>query len=114
MRYAETPAALPVANIISVSEVEVSPSIVTALNVSATPSLSSVCNAGAEIAASVKIKDSMVAMSGAIMPAPLAMPLIVTVGLADFCGGGRDLWECVGGHDRARRGEEIAGLCARD
>ena len=27
----------------------------------------------------MKTKDSMVAMSGAIMPAPLAMPLIVTV-----------------------------------
>src|SRR6185437_4421126 len=30
-------------------------------------------------AASVKMKDSIVAMSGAIMPAPLAMPLTVTV-----------------------------------
>ena len=56
-----------------------SPSIVTALKVSATPSLSSVCNAFAEIAASVKTNDSIVAMSGAIMPAPLAMPLIVTI-----------------------------------
>ena len=84
MRYAVHPMALPVANIISVSEVEVSPSIVTALNVSVTPSLSSACNAAAEIAASVKTNDSIVAMSGAIMPAPLAMPLIVTLALPIF------------------------------
>ncbi len=31
------------------------------------------------IAASVKMKTSMVAISGAIMPEPLAMPLMVTV-----------------------------------
>jgi len=62
-----------------VSEVEVSPSMVTALNVSATASRSSVCSTGAAIGASVKTKDSMVAMSGMIMPAPLAMPLMVTV-----------------------------------
>ncbi len=55
--------------------------MVTALKVSTTASLSSACSAGAEIAASVKTKDSMVAMSGAIMPAPLAMPLMVTVAL---------------------------------
>ena len=36
------------------------------------------CRAGAAIGASVKTKDSMVAMSGAIMPAPLAMPAMVT------------------------------------
>ncbi len=46
--------ALPVANIISVSDVEVSPSIVTALKVSTTPSDNSARSAGAEIAASVK------------------------------------------------------------
>ena len=45
--------AAPVANAISVSEVEVSPSMVTALNVSVTPSLSSVCSARCEIGASV-------------------------------------------------------------
>ena len=55
--------------------------MVTALKVSVTPSLSSACSAGAAIAASVKTKESMVAMSGAIMPAPLAMPLMVTVAL---------------------------------
>ena len=53
-------------------------STVTALNVSFTPFDSNFCKASAEIAASVKTYDSMVAMSGAIMPAPLAMPLIVT------------------------------------
>ena len=53
--------------------------MVTALNVSTTPSRSSACKAGAAIGASVKTKASMVAMSGAIMPAPLAKPLMVTV-----------------------------------
>ncbi len=72
------PAAAPVAKASSVSEVEVSPSMVTALKVSATPSLSRLCSTGAAIGASVKTKDSMVAMSGAIMPAPLAMPQMVT------------------------------------
>ena len=58
--------------------------MVTALKVSSTPLLSSDCSAAAVIGASVKTKDSMVAMSGAIMPAPLAMPLMVTVALPSF------------------------------
>jgi hypothetical protein len=41
------------------------------------------CSAGAAIGASVNTKASIVAMSGAIMPAPLAMPLMVTVGAAE-------------------------------
>ena len=53
--------------------------MVTALKVSTTPSRNRACNAGAAIGASVKTKASMVAMSGAIMPAPLAKPLMVTV-----------------------------------
>ena len=61
------------------SEVEVSPSTVTALNVSPTAADSARCSAGAEIGASVKRKANIVAMSGAIMPAPLAMPATVTV-----------------------------------
>ncbi len=61
-----------------------SPSIVTALNVSTTPSERIFRKAGAAIGASVKTKDSIVAMSGAIMPAPLAMPLMVTVALPSF------------------------------
>ncbi len=60
------------------SLVEVSLSTVTALKVDPTPFDSSACSTGAAIGASVTMKDSMVAMSGAIMPAPLAMPLIVT------------------------------------
>ena len=55
--------------------------MVTALKVSVTPSDSSVCSARAPIGASVNTNDSIVAMSGAIMPAPLAMPLMVTVAL---------------------------------
>jgi hypothetical protein len=62
----------------SVSEVEVSLSTVMALNEPRTPFASSACRTGAGIGASVKTKESIVAMSGAIMPAPLAMPLIVT------------------------------------
>ena len=67
------------ANSSSVSEVEVSLSTVMALKESSTPFASSACSTGAAIGASVTTKESMVAMSGAIMPAPLAMPLIVTV-----------------------------------
>ena len=55
--------------------------MVTALKLSATPSFSRACNARRRDGASVKTNDSMVAMSGAIMPAPLAMPLIVTLAL---------------------------------
>ncbi len=58
--------------------------MVTALNVFSTPSESSFCKAFGAIGASVKTKDSMVAMSGAIMPAPLAIPQIVTVALPSF------------------------------
>ena len=55
--------------------------MVTALKVSATPVLSSDCSTLADSGASVNTNDSMVAMSGAIMPAPLAMPLMVTFAL---------------------------------
>ena len=55
-----------------------SPSMVTALKVSSTPSRSSALSTAGAIGASVKMNDSIVPMSGAIMPAPLAMPQIVT------------------------------------
>ena len=87
----------------SVSEVEVSPSMVTALKVSTTPSRNSACSTGAAIGASVKTKASIVAMSGAIMPAPLAKPLMVTSAPAMRARRGGELRERVGGHDRARR-----------
>ncbi len=58
--------------------------MVTALKVSSTLLFSSDCSAPAAIGASVNTKASMVAMSGAIMPAPLAMPLIVTIALPSF------------------------------
>ena len=70
---------MPVAKASNVSEVEVSPSTVTALNVSITAPDRIACKAGAAIGASVNTNDSIVAMSGAIMPAPLAIPLMVTV-----------------------------------
>ena len=66
------------ANTISVSLVEVSLSTVIALNDFFTAFDSIACNTSAVIGASVKTKDSIVAMSGAIMPAPLAMPVMVT------------------------------------
>ena len=50
------------------------------------------------IAASVKRKASMVAMSGAIMPAPLAMPLMVT-GTPSISARRGKLRIGVGGHD---------------
>ena len=73
--------------------------MVTALKVSMTPSRNSACNTGAAIGASVKMKASMVAMSGAIMPAPLAKPLMVTVAPADARPRGGEFRERVGGHD---------------
>ena len=78
MRGAPRAVARPVAKISKVSLVEVSPSMVTALKVSSTAGSSEARSACGSIAASVKRKASMVAMSGAIMPAPLAMPLMVT------------------------------------
>ena len=73
------PRAAPVAKTSNVSEVEVSPSTVTALKRVDDGLGQDRLQAGAAIGASVNTKDSIVAMSGAIMPAPLAMPLIVTV-----------------------------------
>ncbi len=54
-------------------------STVIALKLWVTPFERSACRTGAATGASVMTKESIVAMSGAIMPAPLAMPLIVTV-----------------------------------
>ena len=66
------------------SLVEVSLSTVMALNVLPTPPESSACSTGAAIGASVATKESIVAISGAIMPAPLAMPLMVTSASPSF------------------------------
>ncbi len=60
------------------SLVLVSLSTVTRLKLRLTPRPSARVSSDAGIAASVKAKQSMVAMSGAIMPLPLAMPLIRT------------------------------------
>src|SRR4029453_6338710 len=49
-----------------------------------TPLLSSACSTEEESGASVNTKDSIVAISGMIMPAPLAMPLMVTLVLPSF------------------------------
>ena len=85
------------------SLVEVSLSIVMQLNVVAHVLASSACNAGWAMAASVKMKHSIVAMSGAIMPAPLQKPLIDDRHAAELSRAGRELGIGVGGHDRARR-----------
>ena len=58
--------------------------MVTALKVSSTPAFSSDCSAAEDSGASVNTNDNMVAMSGMIMPAPLAMPLMVTLALPSF------------------------------
>ncbi len=63
------------------SLVDWSPSTVMALNVRALASASSDCSTLAGREASVKTKASIVAMSGAIMPEPLAMPLMTTCAL---------------------------------
>lgn len=76
--FVELPA-LPVANRSTVSDVDVSPSTVMQLKLLSTARESSFCRTLAGSAASVNRKTSMVAMSGAIMPEPLAMPLMVTV-----------------------------------
>ncbi len=52
--------------------------MVTALKVSSTPARNSALSTAGAIGASVKMNDSIVPMSGAIMPAPLAMPQMVT------------------------------------
>ena len=100
-------AAAPVANSIRVSDVEVSLSTVMALNEPFTERDSIACSASAAIGASVNTKDSMVAMSGAIMPAPLAMPLITTSTPPMLALRGRALRVGVGGHDR------LGGLASR-
>jgi hypothetical protein len=61
------------------SLVEVSPSTVTRLNEPSASSVASCCISAGAMAASVAMKPSMVAMLGRIMPAPLLMPVTVTV-----------------------------------
>ena len=70
---------VPVANSSAVSLVEVSPSTVTLLKVVRTCRPSSACSTFGWMSASVTMKASMVAISGAIMPDPLAMPAIRTL-----------------------------------
>ena len=64
-------------NTTKLSLVEVSPSIVMRLNDSRASSVTSSRNNGPAIGASVATKPSNVAMLGAIMPAPLAIPVTV-------------------------------------
>ncbi len=71
--------AAPVANRRQVSLVEVSPSTVTELKVVRVNRANRDCSTPGDRVASVTMKASMVAMSGAIMPEPLAMPLMRTV-----------------------------------
>ena len=98
------------AKISTVSLVEVSPSMVMALKVSSTAGSSEARSACGSMAASVKRKASMVAMSGAIMPAPLAMPLMVTETPVDLGLARGELGIGVGGHDGARRLGKAVGL----
>ena len=70
--------ASPLASSTAVSLVLMSPSTVIALNEPATFSASALSMALLAILASVMIYDSIVAMSGFIIPAPLATPVMVT------------------------------------
>ncbi len=91
----------PVAISSTVSDVEVSESTVVQLNDRSTPCFSSFCNTAAGIFASVNTKHSIVAMSGAIMPLPLAMPVIRTSCPPISAVLARCLREGIGGHDAA-------------
>src|SRR5713226_1936878 len=64
------------------SLVEVSPSMLMRLNERAAAWATRCCSASRETAASVATNPSMVAMSGRVMPAPLAIPVTVTPGLS--------------------------------
>ena len=68
----------PVAISMHASLVDVSPSTVMQLKLSATARASIWSSTDAGILASVATNASIVAMSGRIMPAPLAMPLSVS------------------------------------
>jgi len=66
--------ARPLASTVTMSFVEVSPSMLTMLKVDCTSVESAFCSMAGEMAASVVRKTSMVARFGWIMPEPLAMP----------------------------------------
>ena len=66
--------AMPLARMVTMSLVEVSPSMEIMLNVSAMSCDSAVCNMAGEISTSVVRKTSMVAILGWIIPEPFAMP----------------------------------------
>ena len=68
--------AVPFASTVTISLVEVSPSIEIMLKVLWMSPESAFCSISGEIAASVVMNTSMVAMLGWIMPLPLAMPPI--------------------------------------
>ena len=68
----------------------------------ASPSISCSTDEGSAGIGKDKAKQC-VAISGAIMPEPLAMPLMVTAMPVDFSRGRRHFHECVGRHDGARR-----------
>ena len=71
--------ARPFASTATMSFVDVSPSMLTMLNVSCTSPESAACSMAGLTAQSVVRKTSMVARFGWIMPEPLAMPPIVQV-----------------------------------
>ena len=68
----------PVAAMTKLSLVDVSPSTVAPLNETSATSRAIVPSTSAAIGASVAMNESIVAMFGWIMPAPLAMPVTVT------------------------------------
>ena len=90
------------------SLVDVSPSTVAQLNDRSAISRVSVAeHVRAAIGASVATNDSIVAMSGWIIPAPLAMPVTVTGMPSTVDPPRRALRHGVGGHDRRHGGEPV-------
>ena len=84
----------------AVSLVDVSVSTLTQLNVRSTTRRNVASSSSAPISASVVITAIIVAMSGSIIPTPLAMPTTTAAAGGDRCGG--ELGHGVGGHHRLR------------
>src|SRR5260221_573036 len=102
----------PVAARISESLVEVSPSTVTQLKERSTTRSSRPCSPRAGTCASVAMKPSIVAISGRIMPAPLAMPVTTAMPrdkrtLRDYAIGRQLLHD-----DAGREGQDLLGRAA--
>ncbi len=98
----------PLASAITQSLVDMSPSTVMVLKLSSTAPVSAACSTVGEIAASVAMKHSIVAICGWIIPDPLAMATIWIGRPSMLDRARRQLGAQVGGPDRLGRGQRIA------